>query len=123
MKSSKHLSKEMKCYKMRAVTPTIRQGKSCVCVCPCVYVCICLLQSACVCGTLTVPLVPLHFPAVTMTWQRTEGSARLTSVGLKEVKKEVVLEVEENFSLICFLPHNITHFIVSCNIISHIKIM
>ena len=94
----------MKSYKMRADTPTIRQGKSCVCVyecvcvCPCVYVCICLLQSACVCGTLTVPLVPLHFPAVTMTWQRTEGSARLTSLGLEEAKKEVVLEVDDDYS-------------------------
>ena len=66
-------------------------------------VCMFATVRMCVCGTLTVPLVPLHFPAVTMTWQRTEGSARLTSVGLKEVKKEVLLQVDENFSLHLFL--------------------
>lgn len=64
-----------------------------MCVCMCVM-CTCLCVCACVCGTLTIPLVPLHLPAVTMTWQRTNGSARVTSVGLKEEENEVVLEVE-----------------------------
>ena len=45
------------------------------------------------CGTFTIPLVPLHLPAVTMTWQRTKGSARVTSVDLKEEEKDLVLEV------------------------------
>ena len=68
--------------------------RECVCACMCEHVCVCVCVF--VCGTLTVPLVPLHFPAVTMTWQRTKGSARVTSVGLTEEEevKGVVLEVE-----------------------------
>jgi hypothetical protein len=107
---------------MRAIKPTIGEGKSCVCVCVCVCVCmyvcpcVCVCMSVkvcmCVCGTLTVPLVPLHFPAVTMTWQRTEGSARLTSVGLIEVKKEVVF----SFHLFLTTYHDTFHNITRHNI-------